>query len=207
MYTWENLALAEEAQKEAKQNLPPQIRGWYDAWIDPLYTADAEKWQSQISDMIGKHLMHATGGENTLALVTAYFDLNTPAFAAISREAFIASAREIMARELASWIEALPSAEAAYYRKLSAPHQEAFRICRSLALRALEKEGAPTFFLGGHELAKRISITDRAAAAILIKSPFLRRVEKGKPWQPGTKPQASSWQWIYPLPAAASSGD
>ncbi|MBU6170666.1 MAG: hypothetical protein KGQ87_04120 [Verrucomicrobia bacterium] len=199
MYTWENLALAAKAEKEAKKSLSPQIRKWYNEWIDHVYEADATKWQNQISDMIGKHLMHATGKENTLALVMAFHDLNTSKFASISREGFIASAEEIMMRELASWTEALPSGEADYYQQLPAPHQEAFRICRSLTLRALEKTGTPTFFLGGHELAKRISISDREAGRILNKSPFLKCVERGKPWQTGTKPQASCWQWIYPL--------
>ena len=111
-----------------------------------------------------------------------------------------------MLRELASWIEALPSGEAAYYRQLPVPHQEAFRICRSLALRALDKEGNPTFFLGSHELGKRISISDREAAGILNKSPFLECVEKGKTWQQGIKPCASLWQWIYPLEAVAKCG-
>jgi hypothetical protein len=205
MYTWKELALAEKAAGEAKQRLPTQIRSWYKKWIDPVFEADAETWQTQISDMIGKHLMHATGEENTLALVTAFYDLNAPTFASIPREGFIASAGEIMVRELASWSEALPSGEAAYYRQLPTPQQEAFRICRSLALRALEKEGTPIFFLGSHELAKRITISDREAARILNKSPFLKCVEKGKPWQPGIKPKASSWQWIYPLEAAAKS--
>ena len=203
MYTWEELALAEKAAGAAKQRLPAKIRSWYEKWIDPVFEADAETWQTQISDMIGKHLMHATGEENTLALVTAFYDLNAPTFASIPREGFIASAGEIMVRELASWIEALPSGEAAYYRQLPAPQQEAFRICRSLALRALEKKETPIFFLGSHELAKRITISDREAFRILNKSPFLKCVEKGKPWQLGTKPCASVWQWIYPLEAAA----
>jgi len=203
MYTWEDLALAEKATGEAKQRLPTQIKSWYNKWIDPVFEANAETWQTQISDMIGKHLMHATGEENTLALVTAFYDLNASKFASIPREGFIACAGEIMLRELASWLEALPSGEAAYYRQLPAPQQEAFRICRSLALRELEMTGTPIFFLGSHELAKRITISDREAFRILNKSPFLKRVEKGKPWQRGTKPQASSWQWIYPLEAAA----
>lgn len=205
MYTWEELALAEKAAGEAKQRLPTQIRSWYKKWIDPVFEANAEKWQTQISDMIGKHLMHATGKENTLALVTAFYDLNASKFASIPREGFIASAEEVIVRELASWIEALPSGEAAYYRQLPAPHQEAFRICRSLALRALEKTGTPIFFLGIHELAKRITISDREAGHFLNKSPFLKCVEKGKLWQPGIKSKASSWQWIYPLEAAAKS--
>jgi hypothetical protein len=206
IYTWEELTLAAKAEEEAKRSLPTQIRTWYDKWIDSVFKADVETWQIQISDMIGKHLMHATGKKNTLALVTAFHDLNASKFASIPREGFIARAEEIMVRELDSWIEALPSGEAAYYRQLPVPHQEAFRICRSLALRALDKEGAPTFFLGSHELGKRISISDREAAAILNKSPFLRCVEKGKTWQLGTKPRASLWQWIYPLEAAAKSG-
>lgn len=205
MYTWEELALAEKAAGEAKQRLPAKIRSWYEKWIDPVFEADAETWQTQISDMIGKHLMHATGEENTLALVTAFYDLNAPTFASIPREGFIASAGEIMVRELASWIEALPSGEADYYRQLPAPQQAAFRICRSLALRALEKKETPIFFLGSHELAKRITISDREAFRILNKSPFLKCVEKGKPWQSEIKPKASSWQWIYPLEAAAKS--
>jgi hypothetical protein len=205
MYTWEELALAEKAAGAAKQRLPAKIRSWYEKWIDPVFEADAETWQIQISDMIGKHLMHATGEENTLALVTAFYDLNAPTFASIPREGFIASAEEVIVRELASWSEALPSGEAAYYSQLPKPQQEAFRICRSLALRALEKNGTPIFFLGSHELAKRITISDREAARILNKSPFLSCVEKGKPWQPGIKPKASSWQWIYPLEAAAKS--
>jgi len=205
MYTWEELALAEKAAGEAKQRLPTQIGSWYEKWIDPVFEANAETWQTQISDMIGKHLMHATGKENTLALVTAFYDLNASKFASIPREGFIASAREIMVRELASWLEALPSGEADYYRKLPAPQQEAFRICRSLALRALEKTRTPIFFLGSHELAKRITISDREAFSILNKAPFLKCVEKGKPWQSGIKPKASSWQWIYPLEAAAQS--
>ena len=205
MYTWEELALAEKAAGAAKQRLPAKIRSWYEKWIDPVFEADAETWQTQISDMIGKHLMHATGDENTLTLVTAFYDLNASRFASIPREEFIASAGEIMVRELASWIEALPSGEAAYYRQLPAPQQAAFRICRSLALRALEKKGTPIFFLGSHELAKRITISDREAARILNKSPFLSCVEKGKPWQPGIKSKASSWQWIYPLETAAKS--
>jgi hypothetical protein len=203
MYTWEDLALAEKATGEAKQRLPTQIKSWYNKWIDPVFEANAKTWQTQISDMIGKHLMHATGEENTLALVTAFYDLNASKFASIPREGFIACAGEIMVRELASWLEALPSGEADYYRQLPAPQQEAFRICRSLALRALEKEGTPIFFLGSHELAKRITISDREAFSILNKAPFLECVEKGKPWQPGNKPQASSWQWICPLEAAA----
>lgn len=203
MYTWEELALAEKAAGEAKQRLPIQIRKWYEKWIDPVFEANAETWQTQISDMIGKHLMHATGKENTLALVTAFYDLNASKFASIQREGFIASVGEIMVRGLASWLEALPSGEATYYRQLPAPQQVAFRICRSLALRELEKTGTPIFFLGTHELAKRITISDREAARILNKSPFLKCVEKGKPWQPGTKPRASVWQWIYALEAAA----
>ncbi len=206
IYTWEELALAAKAEEEAKRILPTQIRTWYDKWIDSVFKADVVTWQIQISDMIGKHLMHATGEKNTLALVTAFHDLNASKFASIPREGFIARAEEIMVQELDSWIEALPSGEAAYYRQLPVPHQEAFRICRSLTLRALDKEGAPTFFLGSHELGKRISISDREAAAILNKSPFLRCVEKGKTWQPGTTPRASLWQWIYPLEAAAKSG-
>jgi hypothetical protein len=205
MYTWEDLALAEKAAAEARQLLPTQIGSWYKKWIDPVFEANAETWQTQISDMIGKHLMHATGKENTLALVTAFYDLNASKFASIPREGFIASAEEVIVRELASWIEALPSGEAAYYRQLPAPHQEAFRICRSLALRALEKNGTPIFFLGSHELAKRITNSDREAGSILNKSPFLKCVEKGKPWQPRIKSIASSWQWIYPLEAAAKS--
>jgi hypothetical protein len=206
IYTWEELALAAQAEEEAKRSLPTQIRTWYDKWIDSVFKADVETWQIQISDMIGKHLMHATGEKNTLALVTAFHDLNASKFASIPREGFIARAEKIMVQELDSWIEALSSGEAAYYRQLPVPHQEAFRICRSLALRALDKEGASTFFLGSHELGKRISISDREAAAILNKSPFLRCVEKGKTWQLGTKPRASLWQWIYPLEAAAKSG-
>lgn len=203
MYTWEELALAEKAAGEAKQRLPAEIRRWYEKWIDPVFEADTDTWQTQISDMVGKHLMHATGEENTLALVTAFYDLNAPTFASIPREGFIASAGEVIVRELASWSEALPSGEAAYYSQLPKPQQEAYRICRSLALRALEKNGTPIFFLGSHELAKRITISDREAARILNKSPFLKCVEKGKPWQPGTKPRASVWQWIYALKAAA----
>lgn len=205
MYTWEELALAEKTAGEAKQRLPAKINSWYEKWIYPIFEADAETWQTQISDMVGKHLMHATGEENTLALVTAFYDLNAPTFASIPREGFIASAGEIMVRELASWIEALPSGEADYYRQLPAPQQAAFRICRSLALRALEMKETPIFFLGSHELAKRITISDREAFRILNKSPFLKCVEKGKPWQSEIKPKASSWQWIYPLEAVGKS--
>jgi hypothetical protein len=97
----------------------------------------------------------------------------------------------------------LPSGEAAYYRQLPTPQQEAFRICRSLALRALEKEGTPIFFLGYLELGKRISISARDAGVILNKSRFLKCVEKGKKWQTEIKSKASIWQWIYPLEAAA----
>jgi hypothetical protein len=206
IYTWEYLALATKAEKETKQGLPTQIRKWYEKWIEPVFEANVETWQIQISDMIGKHLMHATGEKHTLALVTAFHDLNASKFTSIPREGFIVRAEEIMVRELASWTEALPSGEAAYYRQLPAPHQEAFRICRSLALRALDKEGKPIFFLGSHELGKRISISDREAAAILNKSPFLICVEKGKTWQVGTKPRASLWQWMFPLEAAIKSG-
>ena len=158
--------------------------------------------------MIGKHLMHATGEKITLALVTAFHDLNASKFASIPREEFIARAEEIMVRELASWTEALPSGDATYYRQLPVPHQEAFRICRSLALRVLDKEGKPTFFLSGHELGKRISssISDREALRMLNRFPFLKCMEKGKRWQSGTQPRASLWQWMSPLEAAAKSG-
>jgi hypothetical protein len=106
IYTWENMALAAQAEEEAKQNLPTQIRSWFDKWIDPVFEANAEAWQIQISDMIGKHLMHATGEKHTLALVTAFHDLNASKFTSIPREGFIARAKEIMVKELASWIEA-----------------------------------------------------------------------------------------------------
>jgi hypothetical protein len=79
IYTWDYLALAAKAEEEAKQGLPTQIRKWYEKWIAPVFEANAETWQIQISDMIGKHLMHATGEKITLALVTAFHDLNATA--------------------------------------------------------------------------------------------------------------------------------
>jgi len=198
MYTWEALASAERAKQDAKSKLPIKIRKWYDDWIESIYQADIDQWQKQITDMIGKHLIHATGKQNTLALVAAFRDVNESIFS-IPRDEFINTAEKIVSREIASWIEDLPHEEAGYYKQLPTPQQEAFRICRALALRQLMKSGNSTFFLGANELGTRISVDDRRAANILKGFPFLKMIEKGKPWQSGQRAKATSWQWIYPL--------
>ena len=98
-----------------------------------------------------------------------------------------------------TYIETLNAAERGIYDALPGHEQEAFRICRDLALLPEPKREPLTFFLSFNHLADRIGNFPVQAQRIMRQLEsygLLKQLEKGKRRAAGIRGEAGTYQWL-----------
>ena len=85
------------------------------------------------------------------------------------------------------------------YTILDERMQNLFRICRDLALTTEEKEGCRTFFAPMDKFGLRLGLKGVQVGRdlkTLMGHGIIRCIEKGKPWESGTRARAGNYEWL-----------
>lgn len=147
-------------------------------------------------------LYRAVAPNYVLDLVMHFFDCNRALFHD-GREQHQREALSLLEGVDASYPVTLTSDEQLVYDKLQPEQRIAFRICRDLALLPEPSREAFTFFLGCNQLAGRMGLHPPQAQRLLqyfTSIGLIKRLSRGSRWSPGSKAEASTYQWLLPSP-------
>ena len=108
-----------------------------------------------------------------------------------------------------TYVAELSASESQIYEALPDREQDAFRICRDLALLAEPKRPPFTFFLSFNHLADRLGIFPMQAKRIMRQLEIyglLKLVKKGTRRAEGVPGVAGEYQWLLPPQPTSSFG-
>jgi hypothetical protein len=187
----------------AKLKSDTRIYGLYQKHVEKRFTPAHGKRNSDLIEMV-TFLFHAVGTETLMALVAAFYDLNQDIFPD-SREQHMAEAVAHLKSCNESWFNDLSPEQREYASDLPESYQEAFRICRDLAILEDECHEPGKFFLSYRQLSNRIGISDKSARRILLtfeSQGWLKPHVKGTQHKPGSIGKATVYLWLLPLAIA-----
>jgi hypothetical protein len=98
-----------------------------------------------------------------------------------------------------TYFESLNAGERNIYEALSQPEQDAFRICRDLALLPEPKREPRTFFMSFNQLGDRLGIYPTQAQRIMRQLEsygLIVMVKKGIRRAAGVRGEAGIYQWL-----------
>jgi Bifunctional DNA primase/polymerase, N-terminal len=153
-------------------------------------------------------LLRRVSADCVLKLVELHWDLYSELFND-SIEQHTQEAKHLISATLESYLLTLSESERGEYPKLSARHQDAVRICRSLAsVRALDLEKVPCFFMSGDQMGNRLLLDCNAAFRVLhdlMRYGLLEMATKGTRRRAGVAGRATGWRWLGTLEPAVVS--
>ncbi len=194
------------AKKEAQQKLRarhPNLAELYTSLIEPRFQAVAHGRNDFIVQGV-PFLYRAVAARLVLELVACFYDCNRSLFND-SREQHMKEANAMLEAVTASYAESLSTDERKIYTALNAHEQDAFRICRDLALLPEPEREPLTFFLSFNHLASRLEIHPMQAQRILRQLAIyglIRLLKKGTRRAPGVTGEAGTYRWQLAPPEA-----
>ncbi len=188
------------AKREALESLAakhPNLVRLYTEFIEPRFHAHAHARNDFIVESV-PFLYRAVAAQFILELVGCFYDCNRVLFND-PREQHIQEAKAMLESVAKTYTESLNAGERRIYDALPGHEQEAFRICRDLAL-LKEPERPPfTFFLSFNHLADRLGIFPPEAQRIMRQLEIyglVKLLKKGTRRAAGVRGEAGTYQWL-----------
>ena len=192
----ENILAKTEAHKVLAAKNPALAR-LYRKLVEPRFLAQAHERNRFITEAV-PFLFHAVAAPLVLKLVGHFYDCNRLLFHD-SRKQHLKEAAEMLRSVSTSYAAKLDEVERKIYAALRAEEQDAFRICRDLALLPEPPRMPFTFFLSFEHLADRIGVYPMQAQRImrqLASYGLLRQLKKGTRRERGVPGVAGNYQWL-----------
>jgi hypothetical protein len=194
-----NIKARQEALDSLAADHPnhPNFPKLYTGLVEPRFQAQAHARNSFIVQVV-PFLYRCFAPQFVLELVGCFYDCNRALFND-PREQHMKEAKAMLESVAKTYTESLNADERGIYDALPGHEQEAFRICRDLALLP-EPKGEPlTFFLSFTHLADRLGIFPMQAQRIMQQLEsygLIKLVKKGTRRAVGVRGEAGIYQWL-----------
>ena len=188
------------AKREALDSLTakhPNLVRLYTELIEPRYQAQEHARNDFIKQAV-PFLYRAVAPQFVLELVGCFYDCNCALFND-TREQHMKEAKAMLESVTKTYTEELNADERGIYDALPGHEQEAFRICRDLAMLPEPKRDPQTFFLSFNHLADRLGIHPMQAQRIMRQLEsygLIKQVKKGTRRAAGVRGEAGTYQWL-----------
>jgi hypothetical protein len=188
------------AKREALDSLTakyPNLVRLYTELIEPRYHAQEHARNDFIKQAV-PFLYRAVAPQFVLELVGCFYDCNCGLFND-TREQHMKEAKAMLESVAKTYTETLNADERGIYDALPGHEQEAFHICRDLALLPEPKREPLTFFLSFNHLADRLGIFPMQAQRIMRQLEsygLIKQVKKGTRRAAGVRGEAGTYQWL-----------
>lgn len=195
-----NITTKISAQKafEAKR---PALAKLYAGLIESRFQAQEHARNHFLTEAV-PFLYRAVAAPFVLELVGHFYDCNRSLFHD-PREQHLKEANAMLEAVTESYVESLSTDERKIYAALNEHEQDAFRICRDLALLPEPEREPFTFFLSFSHLADRLGFHPMQAQRILRQLEIyglIRLLQKGTRRAQGVKGEAGTYRWQLPPP-------
>jgi hypothetical protein len=194
-----------KAKREALDSLTakhPNLIRLYTELIEPRYQAQEQARNDFIVQAV-PFLYRAVAAQFVLNLVGCFYDCNRALFND-PRDQHMKEAKAMLESVAKTYTETLNADERGIYDALPGHEQEAFRICRDLALLPEPKREPLTFFLSFNHLGDRLGIFPTQAQRVMRQLEsygLLKQLKKGTQRAAGVRGEAGTYQWlIQPQP-------
>jgi hypothetical protein len=169
----------------------------YVDFIEPRFQAKAGARNDFIVQAV-TFLYRAVAPQFVLELITCFYDCNRALFND-SREQHLKEASAMLDSTAKTYVDSLDAGERTIYAALPEREQDAFRICRDLALLIDPAREPFTFFLSFNHLAERLGIFPMQAQRImrqLASYGLIKLLKKGTRRAPGVRGEAGMYRWL-----------
>jgi hypothetical protein len=189
-----------KARREALNSLAakhPRLVGLYTGLIEPRFQAQAHERNGFIVQSV-PFLYRAVAAQCVLELVGCFYDCNRALFND-PREQHMKEAKAMLESVAKTYTESLNNDERRIYDALPGHEQEAFRICRDLALLPEPKREPLTFYLSYNHLADRLGIFPMQAQRIMRQLEsygLIKLLKKGTRRAVGVRGEAGTYQLL-----------
>jgi hypothetical protein len=189
-----------KAKREAMDLLAakyPNLVRLYTELIEPRYQAREHARNDFIVQAV-PFLYRAVAPQFVLELTGFFYDCNRALFND-TREQHMKETKAMLESVAKTYIESLNEGERKIYDALPGNEQEAFRICRDLALLPEPERESRTFFLSFNHLADRLGIFPMQAQRIMRQLEsygLIKLLKKGTRRAAGVRSEAGSYQWL-----------
>jgi bifunctional DNA primase/polymerase-like protein len=188
------------AKKEALESLAakhPSLARLYIELIEPYFQARAHARNEFI--VYAVPFLHCrVAPQFILELVGCFYDCNRALFHD-PREQHMKEAKAMLTSVAKTYAENLKADESSIYEALAEPEQNAFRICRDLALLKKSERPPLTFYLSFNHLADRLGIFPTQAQRIMRQLEsygLITLLKKGTRRAAGVRGEAGEYQWL-----------
>jgi hypothetical protein len=188
---------ASRAARDALAAKHPHLVRLYTEFIEPRYQAQEHARNGFIVKAV-PFLYRAVAAQYVLELVGCFYDCNRARFND-SVEQHMKEAKAMLESVARTYFESLNAGERNIYEALSQPEQDAFRICRDLALLPEPKREPRTFFMSFNQLGDRLGIYPTQAQRIMRQLEsygLIVMVKKGIRRAAGVRGEAGIYQWL-----------
>ena len=176
----------------------PKLLALYKTMVDQRYQAKPGNRNEFITEAV-PFLYRAVAPRVLLIFVATFYDAHQVIFKD-SRAQHMKEAEAMLKSVEATFLTSLSEREGKVYHGLDTQEQEAFRICRDLALRPAPQYGPMTFFMSCNDLGGRLGVHPVQAQRILRQLTTLEilvLLEKGNRRAPGVKSKAGVYRWQF----------
>jgi hypothetical protein len=190
----ERIRASEQARRKLESDT--RVYGLYKKYVERRFSPAQGKRNSNLIEMV-TFLFRAVGTQNLMTLVAAFYDLNQEIFSD-PREQHMAEAAAHLKTCKESWLQDLSPEQRKDVLDLPEHYQEAFRICRDLAMLKDERQQPCQFFLSYNDLSHRIGKSQKDAERILRtfdSQGWLKILIKGTQHKPGSKGKSTLYLW------------
>ena len=191
-----NITANKAAQKALATKHPNLVR-LYTRFIEPRFEAIA----GQRNDFVVRSvpfLYRAVAPQFVLELVGCFYDCHRALFND-PREQHMKEVKAMLESVTISYAKSLADGEGQIYSALDAREQNAFRICRDLALLPEPKREPLTFYLSFDHLADRLGIFPMQAQRTMRQLEsygLVKLLKKGTRRAAGVPGEAGTYQWL-----------
>src|ERR1035437_2159794 len=202
--------IAKKRSQEALEAKHPGLPKLYADIIDTRFHALPHERNAFITEAV-PFLYRATAPQVGLDLVGHFYDCNRAIFND-SRDQHMREAKAMLDSVAISYSDSLSAGEQEIYDALTEHEQNAFRICRDLAMRPKPEREPMTFFISFDQLGTRLGIFSMQAQRIMRQLKgygLLKQLTKGAKRQKGVRGKAGTYQWLLvnPPPVANAEPD
>jgi hypothetical protein len=191
-----NIAARTDAQK-ALTAKNPRLMKLYSGFVEPRFQAQAHARNHFIVTAV-PFLFCAVASLSVLELVGCFYDCNHGLFND-PREQHMKEAKAMLESVAKTYVASLTSGERKIYDALPEPEQDAFRICRDLALLKKPERESLTFFLSFDHLGDRLGIHPPQAQRIMRQLEsygLIKLLKKGTRRAAGVRGEAGIYRWL-----------
>jgi len=191
-----NITVKKEAQQALATKHPHLVR-LYNEFIEPRFQAQACARNHFLVQSV-PFLYSAVAPQFVLELVGCFYDCNRSLFND-PREQHMKEAKAMLESAAKTYTESLNADERKIYDALPEQEQDAFRICRDLAMLKTPEREPHTFFLSFNHLADRLGIFPMQAQRIMRQLEsygLIKLLKKGTRRAAGVRAEAGSYQWL-----------